>query len=192
MDENANSTENYFTIDWNTEQEFEGCDCEPSQPAETDGDVSGTITLNPSFIGSFIEGLMAGLEDTVKNAATHESVVCDIADIAYDLGAVRCMIGDAYACLSPHPKKVIFNDPATIIIDERGGKRVAKCGHGDKYDPKMGIVVATSKYFGVTYDDIDKYEMVFRMISGMNANDISRIGGIMIMAAEAMEKAGID
>jgi hypothetical protein len=102
------------------------------------------------------------------------------------------MLGDAYYLVMPAPEKVIVNDPATVIIDRRGGKTVAKCGHGDKFDPRMGIMVAASKYFGIKYEEIDKYEMVFKMLSGLDADNLSTLGAIMIMAAEAMRVAGLD
>lgn len=43
-------------------------------------------------------------------------------------------------------KKVIFNDPATIIIWKDGAKTVVKAGEGEKYDPEKGLAMAISKY----------------------------------------------
>lgn len=43
-------------------------------------------------------------------------------------------------------EKVIFNDPATIIIWKDGKKTVVKAGEGEEYDPEKGFAMAISKY----------------------------------------------
>jgi hypothetical protein len=47
--------------------------------------------------------------------------------------------------VSPTPKQVIFNDPATIIIWNDNTKTVVKCQSGDLYDPEKGFVMAYLK-----------------------------------------------
>ena len=42
-------------------------------------------------------------------------------------------------------KKVIFNDPATIIYWDDRSKTVVKCQPGDTYDPEKGFVMAYLK-----------------------------------------------
>lgn len=52
---------------------------------------------------------------------------------------------------NPEIKKVIFNDPATIILWKDGTKTVVKCQEGDVYDKKIGFLLAIAKkYFGNT------------------------------------------
>ena len=41
--------------------------------------------------------------------------------------------------------KVIFNDPATIVLWEDGTKTVVKCDENDRYDPEKGLAMAISK-----------------------------------------------
>ena len=43
-------------------------------------------------------------------------------------------------------KKVIFNDPATIIFWKDGSKTVVKCQPDDKYDKMTGFAMACAKY----------------------------------------------
>lgn len=43
------------------------------------------------------------------------------------------------------PKKVIFNDPATIVYWEDGSKTVVKCGNGDIYDREKGFAMCVLK-----------------------------------------------
>jgi hypothetical protein len=44
-------------------------------------------------------------------------------------------------------KKVIFNNPATIVFWADGTKTVVKCGKEDTFDPEKGLAMAISKYF---------------------------------------------
>ena len=54
-------------------------------------------------------------------------------------------------------KKVIYNDPATIIIWSDGTKTVVKCMEDEDYDPEKGFMAAvTKKVFG------DKYGWIIR------------------------------
>lgn len=43
------------------------------------------------------------------------------------------------------PKKVIFNNPATIVYWEDGSKTVVKCGSGDMYDCEKGFAMCVLK-----------------------------------------------
>ena len=51
-------------------------------------------------------------------------------------------------------EKVIFNDPATIIIWKGGEKTVVKCMEGDEYDPMKGFAMALLKT--IVGDDYNK------------------------------------
>lgn len=44
-------------------------------------------------------------------------------------------------------KKVIFNDPATIVIWGDGTKTVVKCQPDDEYNAELGLAMAISKKF---------------------------------------------
>ena len=44
-------------------------------------------------------------------------------------------------------KKIIFNDPTTIIIWGNGDKTIVKCGEGEIYDPEKGMAMAIAKHF---------------------------------------------
>lgn len=47
--------------------------------------------------------------------------------------------------LIPKIKKVIFNDPATIVLWKDGTKTVVKCGKDDSFDPEKGLALAIAK-----------------------------------------------
>ncbi|WP_290233599.1 hypothetical protein [Bacteroides acidifaciens] len=42
-------------------------------------------------------------------------------------------------------EKVIFNEPATIVIWKDGSKTVVKCQKGDSYDPEKGLALCFMK-----------------------------------------------
>lgn len=42
-------------------------------------------------------------------------------------------------------EKIIFNEPATIIIWKDGTKTISKCGPLDKYDPEKGVAICFMK-----------------------------------------------
>lgn len=42
-------------------------------------------------------------------------------------------------------EKVIFNDPATIVIWKDGSKTVVKCQKNDEYDPEKGLALCFMK-----------------------------------------------
>ena len=44
-------------------------------------------------------------------------------------------------------KKVIFNNPATVVIWEDGTKTVVKCQEGDTYSEELGLAMCISKKF---------------------------------------------
>ena len=58
-------------------------------------------------------------------------------------------------------EKVIFNDPATIILWSNGEKTIVKCGDGETFDPEKGLAMAIVKYVygnkGNYYNEFKKW-----------------------------------
>lgn len=54
---------------------------------------------------------------------------------------------EVYETMRNSIKKVIFNNPATIIIWGDGDKTIVKCGEGEVYDPEKGLAMAIAKRF---------------------------------------------
>ena len=53
--------------------------------------------------------------------------------------------------IRPSIDKVIFNEPATIILWDDGSKTVVKCTDGEEYDPAIGFAMAyVKKLYGNT------------------------------------------
>lgn len=63
-------------------------------------------------------------------------------------------------------KKVIFNDPATIVIWGDGSKTVVKCQKRDKFDPEKGLAMAISKK--MLGNDYSYYETFAKYVGRYN------------------------
>lgn len=64
---------------------------------------------------------------------------------------------EVYRTFKMTPQKVIYNDPATIVIWKDGTKTVVKCMEGDVYNPEVGLAMCVCKKL---YDK--KYHKFFR------------------------------
>lgn len=83
--------------------------------------------------------------------------------------------------LSMKIKKVIFNNPATIVFWSDGSKTVVKCIEGDVFDPSKGLAMAISKrVLG------DKFKKTFR--DWLPKKEIKDIGISFASATEALKK----
>lgn len=87
----------------------------------------------------------------VYNSMTHcQKKVCQFMIAEALKNAIRTFTPDSI-------KKVIYNDPATIIFWSDGTKTIVKCMEDEDYDPEKGFMAAvTKKVFG------DKYGWIMR------------------------------
>ena len=68
--------------------------------------------------------------------------------------------------MPPQMRKVIFNEPATIVIWDDGTKTVVKCGDRDVYDPEKGLALCfmkkmlgnTGRYYETVKKALAEYE----------------------------------
>ena len=72
-------------------------------------------------------------------------------NIANDIGitsdAYKQIISTSRLGLEREIKKVIFNEPATIVFWGDGTKTVVKCSKDDEFDPEKGLAMAIAKKF---------------------------------------------
>lgn len=64
----------------------------------------------------------------------------------YCMNDVNC-INEIYSRREREIKKVIFNEPATIVFWADGTKTVVKCSKDDEFDPEKGLAMAIAKKF---------------------------------------------
>lgn len=126
-------------------------------------------STNLSMFGSDPCTLYADLRNTnLKNNLKH------IIDMSYDkireeskgerdMYYLACDIKtkNTVACYT-NIKKVIFNDPATIIFWKDGSKTVVKCGPDEKYDPEKGMAMAIAKRVYGTSETGGNYYNIFK------------------------------
>lgn len=92
--------------------------------------------------------------------------------------------------------RVIYNDPATIILWKDGTKTVVKCMEGEDYDPEKGFAMAVlKKLFGEDYGKVMKEhvkpELRKREWVAEQMNTITFKGVFADSLKEAMEKMGL-
>lgn len=81
-----------------------------------------------------------------------------IKNLNTDITGVQLFAVDVVKQLSPHNvQKVIYNNPATIVIWDDGTKTVVSCNEGDEYDRKIGLLLCFAKKLfgnGGKYNDV--------------------------------------
>ena len=94
----------------------------------------------------------------------------------------------------PKPKKVICNDPATIVLFDDGTKVVTKVHDGDAYDWVAGIAFCCLRK-ALRNRNFDRYEKQVRKLVDKvyerdpydMPNELRAIGKALIMMADALE-----
>ena len=125
----------------------------------------------------FENGKVLHCYETPISAQEYKDAVKIAVNGAYGLGGQTCIMSrnilediDRRMKYSEHLKKnemlckinkVIFNNPATIVIWANGDKTVVKCD-GEKFDPEKGLAMAITKYLlgnnqGYYYDIFTKW-----------------------------------
>ena len=118
-------------------------------------------------IWSIKDGSIKFDTDTLlHNVYGHEFIVNY--DECVNAGSIRKIIINGFLEVDLEPKndifeikKVIYNDPATIVFWADGTKTVVKCTEDDEYDPEKGLAMCISKKAlgnkGSYYDIFEKW-----------------------------------
>ena len=77
----------------------------------------------------------------IVGSPIHPNCRCSFDKILDDL--MKKLNGDI--AMKPEIKKVIFNNPATVILWKDGTKTVVKCQEGDTFDKEKGFALAYLK-----------------------------------------------
>lgn len=149
------------------------------------GKIRGTLTKMDGVyvddLNAFIEKLFAGINvkactvnaDDLRIYAHNDAIESlypstMLAEYCkYDIEATYAMLSRRYDDLIsrkksiPEISKVIYNDPATIVIWKDGSKTVVKSQNSEPYDPEKGLAMAISKKAlgneGSYYDTFKKH-----------------------------------
>lgn len=85
-------------------------------------------------------------------------------------------------------RKVIFNDPATIVLWSDGTKTVVKCGPEDTFDMEKGLAMAIVKKMA---GNDNRFHKVFKQYTKKKKKEPSSIGSILDMMAGLNQAAAI-
>lgn len=85
-------------------------------------------------------------------------------------------------------RKVIFNDPATIVLWSDGSKTVVKCGPEDSYDMEKGLAMAIVKKMA---GNDNRFHKVFKQYSKKKKKEAGSVGAISDMMAGLNQAAAI-
>lgn len=110
-------------------------------------DISNRTQVNPERIKSALEKieryneLKKTMLDPSLGNARRTQIILDYFD-AYHFMERNMTIP---ILTVPKIRKVIFSNPATIILWADGSKTVVKCGEHDAYDPEKGLAMAIAR-----------------------------------------------
>lgn len=113
------------------------------------------------------------------------------------IGSVRHLLGikadSSNAARTPTPKRVIINDPATVVFFSDDTKTVTKAKDGDEYDPLFGIMACALRKVGRNRVRIDAWEPVIDFLSSYlaDANECRVIADMLNTTADALELDGV-
>ena len=114
-----------------------------------------TITLTSEFSEFQVPEKIEDLPETLVDDLVRKRLIFD-----YSKRGDAAIWGNK-AISASKIKKVIFNDPATIVLWRDGTKTVVKCQDDDAYDKMTGLAMCISKKFlgnnGRYYDLFKKY-----------------------------------
>ena len=85
-------------------------------------------------------------------------------------------------------RKVIFNDPATVVLWSDGTKTVVKCGPEDTYDMEKGLAMAIVKKMA---GNDNRFHKVFKQYTKKKKKEPGSIGSISNMMAGLNQAAAI-
>lgn len=93
----------------------------------------------------------------------------------------------------PKPKKVIFNDPATVVFFSDDSKTVTKAKDGDEYDPLFGIMACVLRKVGRNRVSIDSWEPVIGFLADYlaDADECRLVADMLNATADALELDGV-
>lgn len=94
----------------------------------------------------FNENIMGEKNDVFKIGYANTDIYSVVTDPSYTIvdNVYKIDYYDKMFIRQPEIKKVIFNDPATIVYWEDYTKTVVKC-EKEKYDPEKGLAMAIAK-----------------------------------------------
>ena len=123
--------------------------------AETSDGIEGCIRKWNRFVNARNDLMKGGIKremDILNNYMVNDAI-----NTAVAYGRAAAIMANN----KPQIDKVVFNDPATIIMWKDGTKTIVKAQDGEIYDPEKGMALAIAKKFlgnkGNYYNTFEKW-----------------------------------
>lgn len=136
--------------------------------------------------GSF--GVNGDLLATME-VSTYGRIDSEFFNALFDWAKSRNICIHGYAT----PTKVIFNDPATIVLWSDGSKTVTKRKDGDEFNPLFGVMACAMRKLGRNRVRIDAWEGVLAFLadSVADADECRMLADTLNATADALELKGV-
>lgn len=122
------------------------------------------------------------VDDSIANAL-QGMLSTIVPDKVFEDFIKHCLFGMR---ILPRHKKVIFNDPATVVIWEDGSKTVTKC-KDEEFSTVKGVLMCAFRKVTRNRRRMDDFEDVLTMLSNIDADGMRMLADTLNVAADALE-----
>lgn len=126
------------------------------------------------------------LNDQVIRRAVCEGVAIDYGRQSKERAKKNDIV--KFGMCSVSIRKVIFNDPATVVLWSDGTKTVVKCGPEDTFDMEKGLAMAIVKKMA---GNDNRFHKVFKQYPKKKKKEPGSVGSITDMMAGLNQAAAI-
>ena len=126
------------------------------------------------------------VNDRTIAMAAHERMAVDYGRQSTELAKKNDIV--VFGMCRVSIRKVIFNDPATIVLWSDGTKTVVKCGPEDSYDMEKGLAMAIVKKMA---GNDNRFHKVFKQYPKKKKKEPGSVGAIADMMAGLNQAAAI-
>lgn len=126
------------------------------------------------------------VDDRAIARAVHEGMMIDYGRQSTERAKRNDIV--RFGMCSVSIRKVIFNDPATIVMWSDGTKTIVKCGPEDTYDMEKGLAMAIVKKMA---GNDNRFHKVFKQYPKKKKKEPGSVGSITDMMAGLNQAAAI-
>lgn len=126
------------------------------------------------------------VNDQVIGKAIHAAMAIDYSRQSMERAKKNDIV--KFGMCSVSIRKVIFNDPATVVLWSDGTKTVVKCGPEDKFDMEKGLAMAIVKKMA---GNDNSFHKVFKQYPKKKKKEPGSIGSFSDMMACLNQAAAI-
>ena len=126
------------------------------------------------------------VNDQVIGKAIHAAMAIDYSRQSTERAEKNDIVKFGMCCVCI--RKVIFNDPATIVLWSDGTKTVVKCGPEDTFDMEKGLAMAIVKKMA---GNDNRFHKVFKQYTNKKKKAPGSVGSVLDIMAGLNQAAAI-